>query len=280
METKYILMILFCVQLFLLYYFREKDIRKNARILDSDKEIISRYFQNNIFALLLLSLAVVFMPYTFELNNNYYIILYVTIIIILFISSIILHKKYLKLSKREKSIVAIQKSNFRVKTSSRYKNRNYLNEIEKRMIRANNHFKFTIQASDLTIQNIQLNKNYVNLEFKEFYKKVGEKEINPRKNLLYRKLIFYINKKLKYNHLKTINLKDQNYKLVQVQVEIFKKVKELNDLNFTLKIGQLFSISKNTFDMQFLSFIDSLKTKKYNNDSLMYALLFMKGKLL
>jgi len=261
METKYILMILFFVQLFFLFYFREKDIRKNTSILDSDKEIMMSYFQKNFFVLLSLSFFIVFIPYTLEIDNDDYIILYIVLMVLFFIFSIYLHKKYLRLSEREKTILAVQKSNFDMVTVSKYSGKKFLNEIEKKMIKANNHFKFTVKANDLTIQNIKLDKNYINFEFKEFCRELGSIELNPKDDLMYKKLIIYINKKLKYNNLDTIKIQNREYKLILLQTEIFNKVQELNNLNITLKIGQLFTISKNTFDMQFLSFIDALKIK-------------------
>jgi len=89
-------------------------------------------------------------------------------------------------------------------------------------------------------------------------------------------LINYINKKAKYHNLKPLEFRKKEYYLIEIQDKIFEKVKELNKKNVTLKVGQLFSIADDTFDMQFLSFLDCAKIKKYNNDSLMYAILFMK----
>lgn len=271
-----ILISVFFIHLVFYYYFKNKEIKTSNRYLDSERKEMFYYFNNSLFALLFVSLFVVFLPFAFDFSDSDYIVLYIVFFIFLVVLNFILSRMYKKLNTGVKEIYAIQNSSFGLIPVSKYKKgKKHLTKLEKSKIKANQHFNFVVRKDDLTVSDVQINKQYLMNEYKEFSKALEGISINPSTNLVYEKLTHYINSKAKYHGLKTIKLKKEDTKLILIQHEIYQKVRELNKLNVTLRIGQLMSFAKSTFDFQFLNFLDCLKTGKFNNDSLNYAVIFL-----
>jgi len=268
-------MILYIANIVISFFMKEKDIRKNASLLETEKNAVLNYFNANMFLLLFLSLFIVLLPYTYinKIDNKTYYISYIILTILFFIIAVFFNKKYEKLIYKDKKILAEQESsfdntlsesekrkNFKFCMTEKYKDREFLNEIEKTKIKKSNNFKYSIRRSDLTIQDINLDRQIVKFDFSIFEKELAKKTLNSENFVLYRKLMEYINAKAKYHHLKNVKIENgkNKYNMETLQTNIYKTVKELYDKNVTLKISQLLSYADDIKKM-------NLNTKVKNN---------------
>lgn len=283
MEKMDYLMISLVVSSIIYYILRESELAKTARFVNSDKVQIRDILYIQLFVFFIISIFAIAIPYTFEmfdypklLNNDIYINYYIALTGILLFFWLYFSNKTKKIKQSDsKAIKAKQLSYFDyISNKRRYEaDKKFLSEVEKKAIKKSNKFIFYTREDDLTISKIELDKDVALIDYSLFIKALNEYKIDKSNMQIYLLLTKKLNKNIMTK--KIILDKEKEYKAIEVQQSIFKSIQNFYKNGYSVKLGQLYSLTENTLDYQFLNFLDCYKTKKYNSDAINYAIYFL-----